>query len=74
MTLRIDPARKGKFETTGIYVRALDGTVWVSADIADLDRESLIVWLRSRGGDNTWAENVVAMLLGHAVKCDDQGD
>ena len=63
--LHIDPARKGQFGETGIFVRALDGTAWVSADIADLDRESLIEWLRSRGGDNPWAEGVVAILLGH---------
>ena len=67
MNLHIDPARRFKFGVTGILVRALDGTVWVSADIADLDRESLREWLRSRGGDNPWAEEVVAMLLGHGV-------
>jgi len=65
--LHLDPARKGQFGETGIFVRALDGTAWVSTDIADLDRESLIEWLQS-GANNTRAENVVAMLLGHGVQ------
>jgi len=57
--------RVGAMET-GIYVRAInsDGK-WDSVDIADLDRPSLMFWLRSRGGENLWAESVVAMLLGH---------
>jgi hypothetical protein len=52
--------------TTGIYVRAkgTDGR-WDSFDIAELNRDSLVTWLRSRGGDNFWAENCVLIMLGH---------
>ena len=51
---------------TGIYVRAKnpDGN-WVDSDISELDKASLHTWLRSRGGENEWAESVVFMLLGH---------
>ena len=38
-----------------------------SYDIATLDRDSLFRWLRSRGGSNPWAENIVAVLLGHKL-------
>lgn len=54
--------------STGIYVRALSPEgKWLSADIATLERASLMTWLRSRGGENAWAEEVVARLLGHAT-------
>ena len=43
--------------------RGIDGK-WSNADIADLDRASLDRWLRSRGGENEWAESVVRALLG----------
>lgn len=41
---------------------------WESVDIGVLDKESLQRWLTSRLGHapgNVWAENVVAILLGH---------
>lgn len=72
--LRIDPAREDRplwdwgpsLPDTGIYVRALNSAGRMeSADIARLDRESLKRWLRSRGGQNEWAEAVVLILLGH---------
>ena len=50
---------------TGIFVRAKHGGKWGAFDIAELDEPSLMVWLRSRGGDNPWAESTVAILLGH---------
>ena len=63
--MKIDPLRC-RFPETGIYVRAQDDKGhWGSFDIAYLDRPSLMMWLRSRGGDNPWAENTVAALLGH---------
>lgn len=50
----------------GIYVRAKGCDERIgSYDIAELDRDSLLRFLRSRGGDNEWAENVVLVLLGH---------
>jgi len=69
LQLRFDPERRsdqGLHNLTGIYVRAItpEGK-WDNADIAELDKSSLKAFLRSRGGDNTWAENVVAIMLGH---------
>jgi len=67
MTLKVDPKRADEYEDEcGIYVRAvtIDGE-WINADIFQLTKESLFEFLRSRGGKNEWAENVVALLLGH---------
>jgi hypothetical protein len=51
---------------TGGFVRAVTpGGKWVTADIALLDKDSLLAWLKSRGGDNPWAENIAGVLLGH---------
>lgn len=62
-----DPEREGMESMTGILVRAKDAQGrWESLDIAELDRRSLHAWLRSRGGKNMYAENVVLALLGHA--------
>ncbi len=61
--LQTDPTRNGD---TGIYVRAQDiNGKWVSADICQLTKVSLLEWLRSRGGDNPWAEDTVGILLGY---------
>ena len=57
---------------TGITVRALVKSSrpderpddYECVDIGELDKPSLLRWLRSRGGANEWAENVVAILLG----------
>ena len=64
--LRID-SRRVKFEgETGIFVRAKTPEErWDSVDILHLDKTSLKSWLRSRGGDNPFAENIVGQLLGH---------
>lgn len=62
--LRVDPAREG-WDETGILVRAKLGETWVNADIAVLDTDSLNRFLRSRGGENAWAEGVVRIMLGH---------
>jgi hypothetical protein len=63
--LLVDPELTAGEDRTGIYVRAKDGERWVSVDICRLDKPSLLAWLRSRGGDNPWAENTVGILLGH---------
>lgn len=64
-SLQVAPDRLDIIET-GIYVRALnEDKKWESVDISHLDRDSLQSWLRSRGGENQWAENVVMILLGH---------
>jgi hypothetical protein len=57
--LHVDDERTGLPET-GIYVRADGG----SFDIAHLTRDSVLRWLRSRGGSNLWAENTVLVLIG----------
>jgi hypothetical protein len=62
---RADPERMDLDGSTGIYVRAIVDGMPRSVDIACLDTESLLGWLRSRGGSNPWAEHVVLMLLGH---------
>lgn len=52
--------------STGIYVRAMLGVgTWGTYDIAQLDKASLLAFLRQRGGDNPWAEDTVGILLGH---------
>lgn len=63
--MKIDPTRTDLPET-GIYVRALnvEGR-WDNIDLAHLDKESVLEFLQSRGGDNQWAENTVGVLLGH---------
>lgn len=53
---------------TGIFIRAQfvkDGK-WQAIDIGDsrLSDGYILTWLRSRGGHNPWAENVVLALLG----------
>lgn len=51
---------------TGIYIRAEIEGKWESVDIGDkrLSNEQVLEWLKSRGGDNPWAENCVLLLLG----------
>ncbi len=69
MNLKVCPKRlaeKDPYNKTGVYIRAqTSGGAWISADIILLDKPSLLTWLRSRGGRNDWAENTVAMILGH---------
>jgi hypothetical protein len=50
---------------TGIFVRAMREGKWGSFDIITLDKPSLLSWLKSRGGNNEWAENAFGVLLGH---------
>jgi hypothetical protein len=66
MDLKVDPKRQHLPET-GIFVRTKIGEKYESVDIAHLDLGSLMTWLRSRGGNNIWAENTVAILLGHGL-------
>ncbi len=68
--LRIDPDLPDM--ETGIFVRAqhLDGS-WGSPDMSQLDDESLVRWLRTRGGENRWAESVVFLLIGRSPPRDD---
>jgi hypothetical protein len=73
MDLAIDWERVNEYpgkdgHVTGIFVRAKgeDGR-WRSVDIAWLTKQSLLSFLKSRGGDNPWAENTVGILLGHGM-------
>jgi len=72
--LFVDPGRweaRDKLDGhTAIYVRAKvpPDDRWESVDIILLDLPSLFIWLRSRGGDNKWAENTVALILGHKLE------
>jgi hypothetical protein len=75
MAFKVDVHRLGeRHGTTGIYIRATapDGG-FGTYDIAELDRASLRDWLRSRGGDNLWAENTVFILLGHEPWAPNEG-
>jgi len=58
--LHVDDARMHLPET-GIYVRAMVDGRWVSADIAHLERASLVEWLTK----SDRASQVVLLLLGH---------
>ena len=63
--LDVEPARM-ELPRTGIMVRARLPEGYVdNADIVQLDQDSLIRWLQSRGQVNHWAESVVCLLLGH---------
>jgi len=69
--LKIDPKRlrMWRFEVPEIVVGALDERGrYLAVDITCLDRESLLKWLRYRGGDNPRAENTVLALLGHQTE------
>jgi hypothetical protein len=65
LEMNVDPQRKINDPLTGIFVRAKFNGEYVNADIYELDRDSLLSWLRSRGGSNPWAESVVLGLLAH---------
>jgi hypothetical protein len=64
---RTEPSREAKAVGTGILVRARSNTTgkFGNFDIAELNSDSLLRWLRSSGGKNLWAENTVALILGH---------
>lgn len=65
MVLVADISRTKNYEESGVYVRAKVGERWENVDAVYLTKESLLEWLRSRGGDNPWAEEFICMLLGH---------
>lgn len=65
MKLEIDEERSSEKFKLGIPIRAsLDGRHG-TYDIGQLSKQSLLEWLRSRGGDNPWAEDLIGILLGH---------
>lgn len=67
MDWKTDPKRESTYEdATGIYVRAIgqDGR-WDSFDLAQLDRDSALSFIHSRGEVNVWAEGTILTLLRH---------
>lgn len=52
--------------STGVYIRAIgqDGR-WGTYDIAELDRDSLVAFVRSRGSVSTFALHLVLIWLGY---------
>jgi hypothetical protein len=62
--LNVDPERLQAYPT-GIPIRANLHGKWGTYDIANLDKDSLLEWLQSRGGVNRMAEDIVGVLLGH---------
>lgn len=65
MTVLTVSARRLQLERCGVLVRARVGDEWVTADVIQLDRRSLLAWLRSRGTSSPWAEDFIGYLLGH---------
>lgn len=67
--LKIDKEREVDFIETGIYVRAISSEgKWCSADISQLEKESLLTWMRERNSNEakySTAEQIVLILLGH---------
>lgn len=63
--LTVDPERTDLSNASGIYVRATLNGKWGAHDIAELDKASLLRFLRSRGGDNRFAEDCCGIVLGH---------
>ena len=63
---KTDPERVSLRDATGVYDRAIgnDGR-WGSYDIAELNRDSLVDFVRSRGEVSTWALHLILIMLGH---------
>jgi len=66
MELKINAERwnnRDMESVTGIYIRAMTpGGKWDNADLAQLDRESIIEWTKSR---ENGALNTLLILLGY---------
>lgn len=51
---------------TGIFVRAIgQDNRWGTYDIAELDRDSLVDFVRSRGEVSTWGLHIILIMLDH---------
>lgn len=55
---------------TGVMVKGkhTNADTFGQYDVKYLDRDSLSRWLRSKGGNNELAEDMVRRLLGHAAQ------
>jgi hypothetical protein len=70
MSLKVDPNRVGKVES-GILVQASTDYEMGRYDCMDLDAQSFFEWMRSRGGENEWAENILLTIAGYREKVSD---
>lgn len=61
-------ASDGSCGVTRIFVRAKLGHEFGTHDLACLDLPSLRAWMRSRGGENQWAEDALALVLSHELE------
>jgi hypothetical protein len=65
--MRTDPERAVLADATGLYIRAQrPDDRWDSVDIAELDRDSLVEFVLSRGPVNDWARDIIVIILGHS--------
>lgn len=65
--LRVDKNRAGLVPETGIYVRAIGlDSRWGTYDMAELDKESLAEFVRSRGDVPDFAVGIIEILLDHS--------
>lgn len=63
-----DSSRKEYHGATGIFVRAhsrADDKIG-NYDLAELEKDSVVTFCRSRGEKSEWAEGIVLLLLGHS--------
>lgn len=71
--VRYDNRHVNEEGDTGILVRAKLDDTFMNVDICYLEPASLLTWLRSHGGDNKLAENLIGILLGHGPLHDREG-
>jgi hypothetical protein len=64
--MKIDPKRETNYaDFSGVYVRAQNASgQWVNADIAQLDYESVLSFLKR---DPEFAQGIALTLLGYTV-------
>jgi len=63
--MKADPMRIGSHEyDTGFFVRIDDPTI-MTIDVGELDRDSLVEWLRSRGEVSDWCMSFILRIMGH---------
>lgn len=78
MNLQFDKERLNHYEDVAtFYVRGYNPKTeeYENHDVAHLTKESLLRWLRSRGGRNIFAENYIMSYLGHpAFKENEMGE
>lgn len=61
--MKIDPKRIESYEPGCIPIRALHEKKWGTWEVPQLDKESLIEWLKPRSIE--YHKDVIGILLGH---------